>query len=108
MKAIKNLKYYLVLSYFMFWLLLGITGYLISLEVPVLVQSIMKNVCAWTPTFVILIIFNKLYPLQLVLIEQIQLLMSVSVGYMLAAIILILTQKQSLLAKPGVDSIYTN
>jgi membrane protease YdiL (CAAX protease family) len=269
MKANKNLKYYLILSYFMFWLLLGLTGYLISLEVPVFVQNIMKNVCAWTPTFAILILFRKLYPcisfreylaanfrkrirpldfllafvlqsgifilavmtylaintielsslpmisaagilpafivtltsgatgeelgwrgyllnvfqirysplksavfvgliwgfwhlplwiisgytgfelflysiffllgilsfsvlitffynksgniliamwmhflfnflLQLVLIEQIQLLMYVSVGYMLAAIILILTHKQSLLAKPGVDSIYTN
>jgi membrane protease YdiL (CAAX protease family) len=269
MKTNENLKYYLILSYLMFWFLLALTGYLISLEVPVLVQSIMKNVCAWTPTFAILIMFRKLYPcisfrayfaanfrkrirpldfllvfilqtgiifiavmtylarnniepsslpmigaagilpafiitltsgatgeelgwrgyllnifqirysplksalfvgliwgfwhlplwiisgyagfelflysiffllailsfsvlitffynksgniliamwmhflfnflLQLVLIEQIQLLMHVSVGYMLAAIIIVLLQKKSILAKPGIDSIYTN
>ena len=58
----KNLKLFFILSYVIFWLLLGLTGYLISIKVPLLIQTIMKNVCAWTPTFVILILFKKLYP----------------------------------------------
>jgi len=43
-------------------LLLGLTGYLISIDLPSLAQTIVKNVCAWTPTFVVLIMFKKLYP----------------------------------------------
>lgn len=62
MNAHKNLKYYVILSYLMFWILLALTGYLISLDVPVFIQNIMKNVCAWTPTFAILIMFKKIYP----------------------------------------------
>ncbi|MBI9108424.1 MAG: CPBP family intramembrane metalloprotease [Spirochaetales bacterium] len=58
----KNLKIYFIFTYLVFWLLLGLTGFLISIEVPVLAQSIIKNVCAWTPTFVILLMFKKLYP----------------------------------------------
>jgi len=58
----KNLKKYIFLSYLIFWILLGLTGYLISINVPSLIQTIMKNLCAWTPTIVILIMFKKLYP----------------------------------------------
>ena len=59
---IKILKKYLFLTYVIFWLLLGLTGYLISLKVPLLIQNIMKNICSWTPSFVIIIMFKKLYP----------------------------------------------
>jgi CAAX protease family protein len=58
----KNLKMFFVLSYLLFWVLLAFTGFLISLEVPVLLQNIMKNISAAAPTFVILIMFKKLYP----------------------------------------------
>ena len=58
----KYLTWFFILSYLIFWLLLGLTGYLISIEVSLLIQNIMKNICAWTPTFVILIMFRKLYP----------------------------------------------
>lgn len=58
----RNIKKYIVLTYMIFWLLLGLTGYMIFLKVPLHIQVIMKNVCAWTPTFVILIMFKKLYP----------------------------------------------
>ena len=61
-KDAKLLRKYFILTYVIFWLLLALTGYMISLEVPSLIQTIMKNVCAWTPTFVILIMFKKLYP----------------------------------------------
>jgi len=32
------------------------------MDVPVVIQNIMKNFSAWTPTFVILIMFKKLFP----------------------------------------------
>ena len=58
----RNIKKYIILAYMIFWLLLGLTGYMIFLKVPLYIQDIMKNVCAWSPTFVILIMFKKLYP----------------------------------------------
>jgi membrane protease YdiL (CAAX protease family) len=53
---------YFVYTYLVFWALLGITGALIALKTPPLVQTIMQNVCAWSPTFVIIMLFRKLYP----------------------------------------------
>jgi membrane protease YdiL (CAAX protease family) len=61
-KDAKDLKKYFILSYVIFWLLLALTGYLISLKVPLLIQNIMKNISAGTPTIVIIIMFKKLYP----------------------------------------------
>ena len=61
-KDAKLLRQYFILTYVIFWLLLALTGYMIFLEVPSLIQTIMKNICAWTPAFVILIMFKKLYP----------------------------------------------
>jgi membrane protease YdiL (CAAX protease family) len=58
----KKLKIYFIITYLLFWLFIAIIGYLISIDVPLLVQTILKNVCSWTPTFVILIMFKKLYP----------------------------------------------
>ena len=58
----KNLMKYFIYTYLIFWLSLALTGYLISINVPSLMQTIIKNVCAWTPTFVILIMFKRLYP----------------------------------------------
>lgn len=58
----KNLKSYFIFTYLLFWLLLGLTGFLISIEVPLLLQNIFKNICAAAPTFVILVMLKKLYP----------------------------------------------
>jgi membrane protease YdiL (CAAX protease family) len=69
---VRNLKIFIILSYVIFWILLGLTGYLISIKVPLLIQTIMKNVCAWTPTFVLLIMFKKLYP-NMTLVEYLKL-----------------------------------
>ena len=57
-----GLVLYLVLTYLTFWVLLGVTGLLISLKVPDWVVTVMKNVCAWSPTFVVLMMFKRLYP----------------------------------------------
>ena len=53
---------FFILTYLLFWCLLAITGFLISLEIPTYVQDIVKNICAWSPTFVLLILFKKLFP----------------------------------------------
>lgn len=58
----KWLRNYFILSYVVFWLLLALTGYMVFLKTPLLLQSIMKNISAWSPIFVILILFKQLYP----------------------------------------------
>jgi len=58
----KYLKEYFILTYLVFWLMIGVIGYLISIDIPVLAQDILKNICAWAPTFVIFAMFKKLYP----------------------------------------------
>jgi membrane protease YdiL (CAAX protease family) len=58
----RNLLKYSVLTYLIFWILLGITGLIISLKAPQVIQDLMKNICAWSPTFSILILFKILYP----------------------------------------------
>lgn len=58
----KSLIRYFIFTYLLFWILLGLTGFLISLDIPIIYQNIIKNVCAWTPTFVILLMFRRLYP----------------------------------------------
>lgn len=70
-KDAKDLLKYFILSYLIFWLLLALTGYLISLKVPMLIQNIMIIICSWSPTFAIIIIFKKLYP-NITLIEYLK------------------------------------
>jgi len=53
---------YFVLSYLLFWVLLGVTGFLIFLKVPGPLVAAMKNVCAWAPTFALAILFRRLNP----------------------------------------------
>jgi membrane protease YdiL (CAAX protease family) len=57
-----NLRLFFVLSFLVFWCLLAATGVLVSLKAPRIVQDVMKNVCAWSPTFVLLILFRRLFP----------------------------------------------
>ena len=61
-KDTKLLKRYFILSYIAFWLLIALTGCMVSLEVSPLIQNIMRNISAGTPTLVIIIMFKKLYP----------------------------------------------
>lgn len=58
----RNFVLYVVVVYFLFWVLLSITGLLMWVRVPNLILDIMTNVCAWAPTFTVLILFKKLYP----------------------------------------------
>jgi membrane protease YdiL (CAAX protease family) len=55
------LKFFL-LAYLVFWVLLALTGLAISLGVPEPLPYILPIVCAWSPTFVFLILFKRLYP----------------------------------------------
>lgn len=56
------LRLFVVCTYIMFWLLLAVTGVLVYLKVPEVIQTIMKNVCAWASTFVLLLFFRKFCP----------------------------------------------
>ena len=58
----RNLVVYVSLTYLVFLCLLALTGVLMSLNVPSYVQIIAQNVCAWTPTIVVLIMFRHLFP----------------------------------------------
>jgi membrane protease YdiL (CAAX protease family) len=46
----------------MFLVVLGLTGFLMSLKVPKIIIDIMSNIAAWTPTFVLIILYKKLFP----------------------------------------------
>jgi membrane protease YdiL (CAAX protease family) len=56
------LRLFIVCTYITFWLLLAVTGVLIYLKTPVIIQTIMKAVCAWASTFVLLLFFKKFCP----------------------------------------------
>ena len=57
-----SLRLFVILTYVLFWVLFSITGLTVYLNAPEIVQTVMKNVCAWTSTFVLLIWFKKFYP----------------------------------------------
>jgi hypothetical protein len=42
--------------------MLGLTGLFMSLKVPNIIVDIMSNVAAWSPTFVLIILYKKLLP----------------------------------------------
>ena len=57
-----SIKIFVLYTYLLFWILFLITGAAIYLNAPLLIQTIMKYVCAWTSTFVFLFLFKNLYP----------------------------------------------
>jgi membrane protease YdiL (CAAX protease family) len=58
----KELYGFFALTFVIFWILLGLTGFAISLGISPALQTVLKNVCAWSSTFAVLILFKKLYP----------------------------------------------
>ena len=61
-KEVSNLRLYFIFTYLMFLVMLGLTGLLMSLKVPKIIVDIMSNVAAWSPTFVLIILYKKLFP----------------------------------------------
>jgi len=61
-KEVSNLRLYFIFTYLMFLVVLGLTGLLMSLKVPKFIVDIMSNIAAWTPTFVLIILYKKLFP----------------------------------------------
>lgn len=53
---------FFLLTYLIFWVLFAITGAVIMLKAPKLIQYIMPIICAWSPTFAFLLMFKKIYP----------------------------------------------
>jgi len=58
----RNLVVFVSLTYLLFWCLLGLTGVLMSLNVPSYILTIAQNVCSFAPTIVVLIMFRRLFP----------------------------------------------
>jgi len=61
-KEVSNLRLYFIFTYLMFLVMLGLTGLLVSLKAPKIIVDIMSNVAAWSPTFVLIILYKKLFP----------------------------------------------
>jgi membrane protease YdiL (CAAX protease family) len=58
----KPILKYFVLTYLIFLVLFGITGAMIALNMPKYIPDILQVVCAWSPTFALLILYKKLMP----------------------------------------------
>lgn len=61
-KEASNLRLYFIFTYLMFLVMLGLTGLFMSLKVPNIIVDTMSNVAAWSPTFVLIILYKKLFP----------------------------------------------
>lgn len=57
-----SIKMFVIYTYLLFWILFLITGGIIYLRAPQFIQTIMNYICAWTSTFVLLLLFSKIYP----------------------------------------------
>lgn len=55
----KPVRAFIILSYLVFWILFSITGILVVSGAPQIYQVVMKNVCAWSSTFVLLLFFKR-------------------------------------------------
>jgi len=54
-----SLRIFVIYTYVLFWILFAITGLLVYLKAPEIAITVMKNVDAWTSTFVLIILFKK-------------------------------------------------
>lgn len=50
------------LTFLIFLVLFGLTGAMLALNAPPIIPTILQIVCAWSPTFAVLILFRKLFP----------------------------------------------
>lgn len=57
-----GLRRFFILSYALFWLMLAATGGAMALRPPAWVLTVLKNLCAWSPTFALLLLFKRLFP----------------------------------------------
>ncbi len=55
------LKYF-ILTYVIFLVLFGITGATLALNLPSIIPDALQVICAWSPTFALLILFKKIIP----------------------------------------------
>lgn len=61
-KDIKGLKLFFILVFILFYVLIAITGFFHYIHANVVILKTLESICSWTATFVILILFKKLYP----------------------------------------------
>lgn len=64
MKKLDNCYKYVITAYITFWLMVLVLcgGASMVFHAPAVVMRILSNVCAWSPTLVLLIMFSKLRP----------------------------------------------
>ena len=60
--AASSVQIFFIYTYLLFWILFFITGGSIYIKAPQFIQTIMKYVCAWTSTFIFVLLFRKIYP----------------------------------------------
>ncbi|MCX8132225.1 MAG: CPBP family intramembrane metalloprotease [Clostridia bacterium] len=53
---------FFMLTYLIFWVLFILTGGIIMLNGPKLIQNIMPIICSWSPSFAFLVLYKRLYP----------------------------------------------
>jgi len=58
----RNLRNYFIFTTLIFWVFIALTGFIMSLDTSKFIQDTMVCISSWSPTFVILILFKKLYP----------------------------------------------
>jgi len=56
------LRAFVLMTFVLFWILFSITGILVFSGAPEIFQTIMKNLCAWSSTFVLILFFRRLRP----------------------------------------------
>lgn len=57
-----SLRLFIIYTFLLFWVLLRITGALVYSNVPQITFIIMKIIWTWSSTFVLIILFKKLFP----------------------------------------------
>lgn len=57
-----SIKVFVIYTYLLFWIFFCFAGISIYVKAPQFIQTIMKYVCAWTSTFVFLLLFRKINP----------------------------------------------
>jgi membrane protease YdiL (CAAX protease family) len=59
---ISPIRFFLIATFLLFWVLFLITGAAVFGGAPEIVQTVLKNVCAWSSTFVLILFFKRFYP----------------------------------------------
>ncbi|PKL24468.1 MAG: hypothetical protein CVV47_08455 [Spirochaetae bacterium HGW-Spirochaetae-3] len=57
-KEATSIRPFVLFTYLLFWILFSITGLAVFLQAPPIVLTVLKNICAWSSTFVVLLLLR--------------------------------------------------